>query len=150
MISVKLIEVGKPINEYTLEDGSNVGDLFEAAGQEFKNAQVNGANVCSTHVLRDGDRVFIGSKVKGNSDVEVKFMQVGASAVSYPSTSGATIGDLVNSLGASEKAKYVDENGAHKFQYSSITGKSLDSSYAFEASDKPIRIMLGKKVKGNK
>jgi hypothetical protein len=149
MIEVKLIKAGEQLVEYSLQDGSTIENLFDIAGRVFEGAQVNGLAVDKNYVLHDKNRVFVGSKVVGNSDVEIKFMKIGSVAVSYTSQSGVTLEDFFNKLEPKEKSKYIDENNNNRFQYSTVTGVAIDKSYVFEDTNTPIRIVLGEKVKGN-
>jgi len=67
MVIVKLLELGSQTKEYSLENGSCVGDLLDLAEKSFVQGTVtrNNCNVEEDTCLRDGDRIFIGKGHQG-------------------------------------------------------------------------------------
>jgi hypothetical protein len=149
MIVVKICRLGSTVQEIALEDGSSVGSAFRAAKIPFTGCEVNGVEANESRVLYNNDRIFIGSKVKGNIDiVEVKLTKIGSETATYSATAGQSIEEFLNSLG-SDKGKYIDASGTHIYDYTDMGGSALDKS-SYRLSGTSVRIMLSKKIKGNK
>lgn len=151
MILVKLMKLGIPVVEYSMEDGATVSDLFETADEEFKGTvTILDRPVDEDTALRDGDRVFVSAKVKGSTPLEVKLLRVGgATTKTYVVESGTSLGDFINGL--EDKDDYIDASGNHKWTYTDVVGVVLSLGYTFSGTpEQVIRILLSKKTKGSR
>lgn len=151
MILVKICRLGSEVKEYSLEDGSTVSSALRAANITYQGCEVNGNSANENTRLNNNDRIFIGSKVKGNVDiVEVKLTKIGAETATYTAQPGQTLDEFVKGLGSTDRAKYVDANGNHIYDYTDMSGNKIESeSFRLNAMTSAVRIMLSKKVKGN-
>lgn len=152
MILVKICRLGSEVKEYSLDDGSTVSSAYRAAGLTYEGCTVNGRDANENTKLYNNDRIFIGSKVKGNVDniVEVKLTKIGAETATYTVQPGQTLDEFIKGLGGTDRAKYVDANGNHIYDYTDMGGNKIESeSFRLDGSTSAVRIMLSKKVKGN-
>lgn len=150
-IVVKICRLGSEVKEVCLEDRSTVGSAHRAAGIEFKGCDVNGRPADENTVLYNNDRIFIGSKVKGNVDVvEVKMTKIGAETATYTAQAGQTLDEFVKALEPAIREKYLDATGNHIYDYTDMSGNQLTATSFRLNGTNAIRVMLSKKVKGNK
>ena len=125
-IDVKIARTGKEPVSYMMGTGDTVGDLIDAAGEEFvdKCVTVDGNNVERNTPLRDGDRVFIGEPVKGNmpgGNFDVELARTGVpehKQIIVTVLDGWTIQDTIDSLEDEKKALFYNEAGNlfHEFR----------------------------------
>ena len=80
MILVSLIKVGSEVRTFDVSNNPTLGNLLNIAGESFtpNTITINTRNVVTEATnLCDGDRVFIGNKVKGNTPFVVEFIRLG-------------------------------------------------------------------------
>lgn len=153
MITVKLVELGSQIREYSLDDSSDVGSLFRAAGKTFVQGSVtrNQAVVNEGTPLYDNDRIFLGRATKGNLPFEVNFMRLGDTSVNLPAEDGYTIKRTLEQLGGSERAKFYRADGsvAYEFRVSGV-GQPVDENHVLaRPAQGSLRVICSQRVKGN-
>ena len=157
LVCVKLIELGRKIEDFDVSDDPCVGGLLDKADREWPdNASVtrNGNDVNENTELFDGDKIFIGKKTKGNLDpFEVQFIRMGAGGgiTKLPAENGNTIDDVLNSLEGELKDSFIRADGTPAYEYR-IGTRKVEGTYVLQrpSDDRPIRIILSQKVKGNK
>lgn len=153
MITAKLVRIGSAVKEYGLNSGASAGDLFKAAGlsDDTSGATRRGQPVNQYTALFDGDVIFIGDKIKGNTDT-VKFVILGSSVAEFPYEAGMTIGQVIDGLGAGDKGKYVNADGSDKYEYRVGSGTgAVDRTYILNGgTSEAVKVFLSQKTKGNK
>jgi len=155
MIIVKLAELNSHTQEYSLDDGSTVGDLFEVANKTFIDGavRINQSVVRDITVLQDGDRVFNGKVTKGNLDTfDVSFAKLSDTVTTISAEDGQTIRQVLDAgLSASEREKFFRPDGKPAYEYR-IDGTLVEETYVLRrpSGDRPIRVICSQKVKGNK
>lgn len=153
MIVVKLMQLGASVIEYSLEDGSEVSDLFDAAGKTFVPGSVTRrqCNVNEDTTLHDGDKIFVGNAVKGNIPFEVSFLRLGDSSVNLPAEDGYTIKRTLEQLDDSEKAKFYRADGKAAYEFRIGASTDVGENYVLQrpAGDASLRVICAQRVKGN-
>ena len=143
MITIKVVELGKAVEEYAFEGSTvSVSEVLEASGRSIElGVKVNGAELTETSPVTDGAVVFIGAKkIRGNADyVEVKFVSLGsASGIKTVAVEpGTSIASAAETAGMSLDGFEIKVNG------------STASSNASDSLNSDSRIFLTKLVKGN-
>ena len=158
MINVSIIQLGREIVTYTLEDESTVSDLLEIDGREYNEGELTVCQraVGEDTVLRDGDRVVISKVVKGNVDpFEVEIHQLGGRTFTLPATDGMTIGQVIGQLESENRSRFFKADGKPAYEFRIVeTGSqtkvasSMDYILARPASGK-LRIICAQMTKGN-
>ena len=153
MVIVKLIKLGQPNQEFPLDNGSNIKDLFDLADENFIQGNVtrNHQTVYPETELRDGDRIYIGTAVKGNQDIfDVNFIRLGDSTVSLPAEDGYTIKKTLEQLGEVEKGKFYRADGSVAYEFRIGNGSPVGEDYVINRpTSGSIRIICSQRVKGN-
>ena len=157
-IVCKLIQMGAEILEREISENPTVEGLFDACDIDFPDDHKvtrRGVDVTPETRLFDGDRVFVGKKVKGNQDgdpfeVQLIKMGQGGGIKNLPATEGMTIAAVIDQLEAKERASYYKADGSPAYEYRIGTEK-YEGSHILKKpfNDKPIRVILSQKVKGN-
>ncbi len=151
MVIVKLLELGSQTKEYSLENGSCVGDLLDLAEKSFVQGTVtrNNCNVEEDTCLRDGDRIFIGRATKGNLPFEVNFIRLGSSSVGVAAEDGYTIKQTLEQLDNGEKEKFFRPDGSMAYEFR-ISGRKVEDDHVLERpTSGELRIVCSQRVKGN-
>ena len=153
MITVKLIKLGEVNREYALDSSSSVADLFEKAGDNFIQGNVtrNHQVVNPETYLRDGDRIYIGTAVKGNQDIfDVNFIRLGDSSVSLPAENGYTIKQVLEQLSPAEKGKFYRADGSVSYEFRIGDGRPVGENHIINRPPSgSVRIICSQRVKGN-
>jgi len=70
-LNVKLARIPGTVSDLVLNDGATVADAFSVAGFSYQSGEsikVDGVDGDTTTVLRDGSRIYVGTKAaKGNA-----------------------------------------------------------------------------------
>ena len=155
MVIVQIVKVGSEVRAYDISENPTLENALEKAGEVFveNTITINSANNIEPNTrLVDGDRVFIGSLVKGNTPFVVEFIRLGQGEVIRVSVeSPVTIRQCVDMMSSSNRARFVDAEGGDVFQYQ-ISGivKESDSIVADPSvAGGTIRVICGVRVKGN-
>ena len=155
MIIVQLIKVGSEVRSYDVSDNPTLGNLLQKANEQFvpNTITINSYNQVNQYTsLSDGDRVFIGNKVKGNTPYVVQFIRLGQGEVIQVSAEGSvSIADCINMMDPNRKAHFYSADGKEIFQYQ-IDGSPRQSSDIVPApatDGGTIRVICATKVKGN-
>ena len=155
MVIVQILKVGRPTRSFDVSSNPTLGNALDLAGEEFGPGtitvnQTNDVNVQT--YLFDGDRIFIGSLVKGNAPFVVQFMRLGQSEViTVTVETPVTIGECIAMMTPENRAHFIDANGKYVFQYQ-INGVKLDSDGHVdcpESDGQAVRVVCAVKVKGN-
>jgi len=155
MVIVQLVKVGSEVRSFDISDNPTLGNLLRIADESFtpNTITINAQNVVSENTtLRDGDRVFIGNKVKGNTPYIVEFIRLGQAEVVRISTEGsATIGDCINMMSDTNRNYFIGGDGNDVFQYqiSGVTKQSSDIVPLPSQEGGTVRVICATKVKGN-
>jgi len=158
MICAKLIQMGKPIQDAEISGNPTVQGLLNALSVTVPaNSTItrNGVEVNLYTQLYNGDKVFIGTKTKGNVDepFEVQLIRMGAGGgiEKLPATDGMTIQEVIDQLSEEKKASFKHADGSPAYEYRIGTRKVelTEKLYSPTGSD-ILRIILSQKVKGNK
>jgi hypothetical protein len=155
MILVSLIKVGCEVRSFEISDNPTLGRLLREAGETFtpNTITINTRNTVSEETrLCDGDRVFIGNKVKGNTPYVVEFIRLGQGEVVRVSSEGnQTISQCIDMMSAQSRAHFVGADGKEVFQYqiSGITKTGSDIVPTPLAEGGTVRVICATKVKGN-
>ena len=154
MITVKLVKLGRQTREFALENCSTVEDLFDIADENFVQGNVtrNHGVLNSGAQLYDGDRIYIGTAVKGNQDVfDVNFVRLGDSTISLPAEDGYTIKKVLDQLGEDEKEKFYRPDGSCSYEFRIGGSQPRDENFVLHRpTGGSIRIICAQRVKGNK
>lgn len=152
---VSLIKVGCEVRSFEVSNNPTLGYLLEQADEQFvPNAiTINTRNVVSEETrLSDGDRIFIGSRVKGNTPFVVEFLRLGQGEVIRVSAEGTvSINQCIEMMEPQRKAYFVGADGKDVFQYqiSGVTKQGTDLVPAPTAEGGTVRVICSTKVKGN-
>lgn len=154
MIDVKIIEIGKKNEDYTLDDGSTVDSLFRASKRHYTQGTVTKNNrvVTKNTPLYDGDRIFIGSMVKGNVDpFLVKFVVIGGPAVELAAEDGYTIQRTLDQLEPADKSRFFRADNSLAYEIRVEGGRPVDQNYILQrpSGSAPVRVVCSQRVKGN-
>jgi len=155
MVVVQVIKVGAEVRSYDVSDNPTLANVLNKANEQFvQNAiTINARNIISPDTrLSDGDRVFIGSKVKGNVPYVVEFIRLGQGEVVRVSAEGdATISQCLDMLSSQNRAYFVGPDGKEVFQYQ-VNGSTRQASDIIPqppAGQETVRVICAMKVKGN-
>jgi len=154
MIVVKLIQLGRENREYALENSSTVEDLFDAAEENFIQGNITRSHqiVSPETTLRDGDRIYIGTAVKGNQDIfDVNFLRFGDQGISLPAENGYTIKKTLEQLSDTDKEKFYRADGklAYEFRIGN-SGLPVGEDFVLNSPNlESIRIICTQRMKGN-
>jgi hypothetical protein len=156
-VLVKLVTLGKPVVEYDVSDDPTVGALLEKANVTYKPGciTVDQESVDRDYELCDGDRVYIGDKMKGNTAFTVKIIRLGHSdaIIELPCESGTSIKSLINTLNAEDRAKFYTTEGKDVYEYRINGGEAVSGDAIIpDPSDAalPVRLVMSTRTKGNK
>lgn len=154
MVSVKLVKLGAKTEEYNFDHSPTVEELFDLAEENFVSGAVtrNNVTVEKHTILLDGDRIYLGSAIKGNIPFEVNFRRFGSSSINLPAEDGYTIKQTLDQLDQNERQNFyrADGKSAYEFRVSN-NGQPVDENYVLrrpEVGDTLI-IMCTQRVKGN-
>lgn len=150
--------MGAEIKEKEISEDPTVEGLFKACGQDYpKDHKITrrGVDVDPDTQLYDGDRVFVGKKVKGNQhgdpfEVQLIRMGQGGGIKNLPAQEGMTISAIIEQLDKAERDSYYKADGSPAYEYR-IGSEKREGSHILDKpfDDKPVRIILSQKVKGN-
>lgn len=159
MVCCKLIKMGSDVQEVEISDDPTVQGLFDACGEEFPDdckVTRRGEDVDPDTELEDGDKVFVGKKVKGNQDgdpFEVKLIKMGSGGgiKSMGAEEGMTIKDVIDQMPEDERKAYYKADGSPAYEYR-INHIKQDEDFVLKkpAGDRAVNIILSQKVKGNR
>lgn len=155
MILVSLIKVGSEVRTFDVSDDPTLGNLLDKANENFvpNTITINTQNVISeSSRLADGDRVFIGNKVKGNTPYTVEFIRLGQGEVIRVAAEGAqTISQCIDMMNAQSRACFIGADGKEVFQYqiSGVQKQGSDMVPAPTMEGGNVRVICATKVKGN-
>lgn len=155
MITVKLIELGREIREFAFEHGATLGDLMNKAEEEFipGNVTINQSVVNESTPLRDGDRVFLGNKVKGNVPFEVQLIRLGSGdgIINLPAEDNYTIDQVLAQLPADKKAQFFGSDDSALYEYRvGGSGQPVQGNHVLSRpSSGSVRLILSTRTKGN-
>ncbi len=154
MITVKLIELGRETREYSFENSATLGDLMAQAEEEFipGNVTVNQSVVNESTLLRDGDNVFLGNKVKGNLPFEVQLIRLGSgSNINLPAEDGYTIDRVLAQLSEDNKAQFFGSDNKALYEYRvGGAGQPVSGSHVLSRpASGSVRLILSTRTKGN-
>jgi len=155
MICVKLIQMGKEIKDLEISDNPTVQGLFDAANvtlPENYTITRNGVEVQKTTRLYNNEKVFLGTKTKGNDEpFEVQLIRMGAGGgiEKLPATPGMTIQEVVDQLDMDKKKTFTHADGSPAYEYRIGTRKVELSEKLERPTGDVLRIILSQKVKGN-
>ena len=152
---VSVIKVGCEVKTFDVSDNPTLGNLLDKAGERFvpNTITINANNYTSTSTrLSDGDRVFIGSKVKGNVPYIVEFIRLGQGEVIRVSAEGpVSISQGIDMMNPQNKACFINADGKEVFQYqiNGMTKNSSDTVPTPSVEGGSVRVLCAMKVKGN-
>ena len=155
MVIVQLIKVGSEVRAFDISNNPTLGSLLRLADESFvpNTITINTNNAINEQTtLYDGDRVFIGNKVKGNTPYVVEFIRLGQGEVVRVSTEGsATISECVDMMDDTHRAQFLTVEGKDVFQYqiSGVTKQGSDLVPAPAQEGGSVRVICATKVKGN-
>lgn len=155
MVIVQLIKVGSEVRSFDISNNPTLGNLLQMAEESFvpNTITINAQNAVNEHTtLRDGDRVFIGNKVKGNTPYVVEFIRLGQGEVVRVSAEGSvTISDCINMMTEQNRSYFLSADGNDVFQYqiSGVTKQSTDIIPVPTIEGGSVRVICATKVKGN-
>jgi len=153
IISVRVIKMGAPINNWPLQPGSTVSDLCEVADLDFKQGGFTRRNqlLCEDTRLFDNDIVIVADVVKGNVDpFEVEIFRLGGgSSVSLPAQDGMSLRNVLEQLNPEQRSQFFRANGDPAYEFSISGSKvTLDTTVSRNSANK-VRIIASQVVKGN-
>ena len=152
---VQLIKVGSEVRSFDISDNPTLGNLLQLAGETFvpNTITINASSsIDEQTTLHDGDRVFIGNKVKGNTPFVVEFIRLGQGEVIRVSAEGTvTISDCVNMMNETNRTQFLTAEGKDVFQYqiSGVTKQGSDTVPYPAQEGGSVRVICATKVKGN-
>ena len=154
MISVKLVELGSEIKEYSLNDGSTLQDLLNVANERYVEGAItrNNQPILPYANLYNGDRIFLGRATKGNLDpFEVNFIRIGGSTVHLAAEDGYTIKQTLEQLDGEERTKFFRADGKAAYEFRVGGGQPVEMSYVLSRppAGTAIRVICSQRVKGN-
>lgn len=141
-MTVKIIELGKKVNEVALEDGSSVEQALKAAGLDpiTTTSTINGKYVAGDHVLCNNDIILINvAKVTGNSMIDVDIVSVGTGTPlkTVSIEAGSSIEDIARKAGVDITERELRVNSSTE---------TVKSDYVINNDS---MVVVGKKIKGN-
>lgn len=155
-VLVKLVLIGKPVIEYEISDNPTVGGLLDKANVNYKPGciTVNQENVERGYELEDGDVVYIGDAMKGNTPFTVKIIRIGHTdaIIELPCESGTSIKSLINTLPPADRAKFYTEEGKDVYEYRINGGEAVSGDTTIPTPADmalPVRLVLSTRTKGN-
>lgn len=154
MVVVQFIKLMSEVRSFDISDNPTLGNLLRMADESFvpNTITINAASAISEQtVLRDGDRVFVGNKVKGNNPFVVEFIRLGQGEVVRVSAEGSvTIQDCVGMMTDQNRGYFQDASGKDVFQYqiSGVT-KQPNDLVPVPTVGGTVRVICATKVKGN-
>jgi len=155
MTIVQLIKVGSEVRSFDISNNPTLGALLNMADESFvpNTITINtSGGVSEQTILRDGDRVFIGNKVKGNTPFVVEFIRLGQGEVVRVSAEGSvTINDCVQMMNETNRGQFLAADGKDVFQYqvSGVTKLGSDLVPQPQQDGGSVRVICATKVKGN-
>lgn len=150
--------MGKAILDAEISDNPTVQGLLDALNvslPENSTITVNGVEVQKHTQLYNDQKVFIGTKTKGNVDdpFEVNLIRMGAGGgiEKLPATPGMTIQAVIDQLSADKKTAFIHADGSPAYEYRIGTKKVELTESLRRPTDGTgiVRIILSQKVKGN-
>ena len=148
--------MGKAILDAEISANPTVQGLLDALSVTVPaNSTITrgGAEVTLSTRLYNGDKVFIGTKTKGNVEepFEVQLIRMGAGGgiEKLPATPGMTIQEVIDQLGDEARAAFKHADGSPAYEYRIGTRKVETSEKLIRPSGDVVRIILSQKVKGN-
>ena len=155
-VIVKLVRIGKKVEEYEISDNPSVGELLKKAGLSYRpgTITVNQSTVSEDDILDDGDTVYIGDSMKGNIPFTVKIIRLGHSdaIIELPCESGTTIHGLLNTLPEGDKAKFFKDGGKPVYEYRINGGENVEGDATIPTpadAGTPVRLVMSTRTKGN-
>lgn len=149
--------MGKPILDAEVSANPTVQGLLDACDVSVPvNATItrNGSEVTKSTRIYNGDRIFIGTKTKGNVEepFEVQLIRMGAGGgiEKLPATPGMTIQEVVDQLSPEKKKSFYHADGSPAYEYRIGTQKVELTEKLQRPIGDAVRIILSQKVKGNK
>jgi hypothetical protein len=156
-VLAKLVIIGKPVVEYDVSDDPTVGNLLEKAGITYKPGciTVDQETVDRGYELMDGDRVYVGYVMKGNTSFTVKIIRLGHSdaIIELPCESGTSIKNLIATLPSEDRAKFYKSDGTDVYEYRINGGEAVDGNAVIPTPSDPatpVRLVMSTRTKGNK
>jgi sulfur carrier protein ThiS len=158
-VIVKLVQLGKKVEEFEVSDDATIGGLHEKAGITFRagSVTVNQECVDESYELEDGDVVYVGATMKGNVSFTVKLIRLGNAdpIIELPCESGMSIKATIDQLPENDRKKFYKEDGSDLYEYR-ISGHGDGSSVSANTTipnpanlDEPVKLILGARTKGN-
>ena len=149
--------MGKAILDAEISANPTVQGLLDALNvtvPENSTITVNGTEVLKSTALYNNQRVFIGTKTKGNDDpFEVQLIRMGAGGgiEKLPATPGMTIQEVIDQLNPDRKATFTHADGSPAYEYRIGTRKVELNEGVSRPTDGTgtLRIILSQKMKGN-
>lgn len=155
MVVVQLIKVGSEVRSFDVSDNPSLGNLLSKADENFvpNTITINSYNAVNENtVLSDGDRVFIGNRVKGNSPFVVEFIRLGQGEIIAVSVEGnVTISQAISMMAPERRAYFYNAEGDDVFQYqiSGIKKQANDLVPEPSIDGGTVRVICSAKIKGN-
>jgi len=150
--------MGSDVEEKEISENPTVQGLFDACYEDFpQDCKVTrrGVDVNPDTELNDGDKVFVGKKVKGNQEgdpFEVKLIKMGAGGgiKSMGAEEGMTIKQVIDQMPSDERASYykADDSPAYEYRINHEI-REQDFKLVKPAGERAVSIILSQKVKGN-
>ena len=144
MINVELLKFPGRVYAYSLEDGSSIQDLLDAAVDDNPELDTDGEMRINNYavekgkVLRNGDRLVITKKVKGNQ-TNVKVTKFPGRTVDTQINHGSTIQDAIDAAEIGDVTGYQAR----------LDGNEVARDHVIPDDGQDHRVVLTKKVKGN-
>jgi len=155
MIDTTLIKMGVPNRTFTFSNNEEptIKTLLDRANESFTEGTitVGQSEVGESYQLRDGDRVFMSSKTKGNVPWDVSLVRFGNGAnVTLPAENGFTVNDVLDQLSSDQKAEFFNADGNPIYEYRLADGNIIrgDDILARPVGDS-MKLMLTRRTKGN-
>jgi len=155
MVIVQLIKVGSEVRSFDISDNPTLQNLLNQAGEVFvpNTITINASNAISPDTrLNDGDRVFIGNKVKGNIPYVVEFIRLGqGEVISVSVEEGTTIAQCFDMMNSINRGRFIGPDGKETFQYqiNGVTKQSTDIIPPPSSEGGTVRVICAMKIKGN-
>ena len=155
MIDVTLIKMGIPNRDFTFDNDerATVEDLFERANEVFSEGSVTigQSSVDGDYRLRDGDRVFVSKKTKGNVPWDVVIVRMGNGAnVTLPAEDGYTVNQVLDQLPADQKDEFFGADKKPIYEYRLPDGNPIEGdSVLARPTEDTMKLMFTRRTKGN-
>jgi sulfur carrier protein ThiS len=153
---VKLVRVGKKVEEFEVSNNPTVGGLLTQAGVSYRPGciTINQGSVNTESFLEDGDTVYVGDPMKGNTPFIVSIVRIGNSeaVISLPCEPGTTVKALLNQLPEQDRAKFFKADGSDVYEYQipSVGPMKIDSVIPTPNNIQvPVRLIMAARMKGN-